>query len=206
MFWLLWPMAVMPAETTLPDWDANLRLSTRKDLAMKNAVVNNRPTRMTLNAETAADLMTPNPVSIREEATVREAVALLTDKGFSASPVIDEAGRPVGVLSRSDILVHDREKVEYLSPVPEIYHRAELMTPDGEVLTGFQVEKADQTRVGELMTPVIFSVTPESSVARVVSEMVSLKVHRLFVVDDDGVLVGVISAIDVLRHLTSEKR
>jgi predicted transcriptional regulator len=31
--------------------------------------------------------------------------------------------------------------------------------------------------------------------------MLGLKVHRLFVVDAAGVLVGVISALDVLRHL-----
>jgi CBS domain-containing protein len=32
--------------------------------------------------------------------------------------------------------------------------------------------------------------------------MVDLKVHRLFVVDDLGTLVGVITVLDVLRHLT----
>jgi CBS domain-containing protein len=31
--------------------------------------------------------------------------------------------------------------------------------------------------------------------------MVGLKVHRLFVVDQSGLLIGVISALDVLRHL-----
>jgi CBS domain-containing protein len=146
--------------------------------------------------------MTPNPVSIREKATVKEAVALLIDKGFSAAPVIDGAGRPTGVLSRSDLLVHDREQVNYLKPAPEYYDRAELATSEGEHLPrGFQVENVDRTRVKELMTPVVFSVGPETPVAKVVEEMVSLKVHRLFVVDKTGVLVGVISALDVLRHL-----
>jgi predicted transcriptional regulator len=32
--------------------------------------------------------------------------------------------------------------------------------------------------------------------------MLALRVHRLFVVDRAGVLVGVISALDVLRRLT----
>jgi CBS domain-containing protein len=45
-------------------------------------------------------------------------------------------------------------------------------------------------------------VAPDTLAGKVVSEMVSLKVHRLFVVDDDGILVGVISALDVLRHLS----
>jgi CBS domain-containing protein len=75
--------------------------------------------RLILCAETAADLMVPNPVSIRAGATVKEAAAFLTDKGFSAAPVIDEAGRPVGVLSQSDIVVHDRECIPYVSGSPK---------------------------------------------------------------------------------------
>jgi len=155
--------------------------------------------------KTAKDLMTPNPVSIGETATVREAVAMLADKGFSAAPVIDQAGRPVGVLSRADIVVHDREKVEHLTPVPEFYDKSELKTATGESLEwGFEVESPDPSVVGDLMTPVVFSVSPKTPVPRVIKELVALKVHRLFVVDEAGVLVGVISASDLLRHLALE--
>jgi len=63
--------------------------------------------RLTLHAETAAELMTCNPVSLRAQATVAEARELFNVKGISAAPVIDEAGRPVGVLSHSDIIIHD---------------------------------------------------------------------------------------------------
>ena len=48
--------------------------------------------RLTLDTRTASDLMTASPVSLREGATFLEAVALLTDRGISAAPVIDEAG------------------------------------------------------------------------------------------------------------------
>ena len=48
---------------------------------------------------------------------------------------------------------------------------------------------------------VVFSVTPQTPAARVVADMLALKVHRLFVVDEAGVLVGVISAVDVLQNL-----
>jgi len=157
---------------------------------------------LVLAAETAEELMTPNPVSVRDNATIQEAVALLIDKGISAAPVIDRAGRPVGVLSRSDILVHGREKPVYLSPAPEYFHRADLTTAEGETLPeGFEVERVDRTRADEMMTPVVFSVTPHTPAAKVVEDMLALKVHRLFVVDPAGVLVGVISALDVLRYL-----
>jgi CBS domain-containing protein len=168
-----------------------------------SAKLKEKPTAcLALEAETAADLMKPNPVSIRDSASIQEAIALLTDKGFSAAPVIDNAGRPVGVVSRSDILTHDREKVDYLAPVPDYYDEEQSVTRHtGEHLAGFQVVNVDRTRVREIMTPVVFSVTPGTLARKVVQEMLSLRVHRLFVVDHDGVLVGVISATDVLEHL-----
>jgi CBS-domain-containing membrane protein len=146
---------------------------------------------LTLWAATAADLMMPNPMSIRADATVREAVLALTDRGVSAAPVIDEAGRPIGVLSRADILVHDREQGERVPAGP----------PGAPSGSGGPVGPGDQTRVRDIMTPAVFSVAPETPAAKVVEELLALKVHRLFVVDAAGVLVGVVSALDVLRHL-----
>jgi CBS domain-containing protein len=51
------------------------------------------------------------------------------------------------------------------------------------------------------MTPAVFSVAPDAPARRVVGDMLALRVHRLFVSDTSGVLLGVISALDVLNHL-----
>jgi CBS domain-containing protein len=53
------------------------------------------------------------------------------------------------------------------------------------------------------MSPVVYSLPPDAPAARVVTDMVGLNVHRLFIVDATGVLIGVVSALDVLRHLQS---
>jgi CBS domain-containing protein len=152
-----------------------------------------------LHAVRAADLMMPDPVSLRADASIKEAIALLIDRGFSGAPVIDDAGRPIGVLTRSDILVHDREKPTNTS---EYYERADLVTPAGERLgAGFHAQSVDTTTVRDVMTPAVFAVAPDAAASEVVHEMLALKVHRLFVVDNAGVLVGVVSALDVLRHL-----
>lgn len=158
---------------------------------------------MWLRATTAAEIMTPSPHSIHEKATVKEAVAFLTDRGFSAAPVIDDAGRPIGIISRADILVHDRQEARHA--FPEFYHSEEMHTRQGEKLgKGFLVEAVDRTSVRDIMTPVVFSVHPNTSSARVIEHMLGLKVHRLFVVDEFGVLVGVISIVDILRQLERE--
>jgi CBS domain-containing protein len=145
-------------------------------------------TRLTLVAETAEELMSPNPVSIPDDAPLAEAVAVLTDRGFSAAPVIDEAGRPVGVISRADILIHERERLSCSVPAP-----AGPAGPGGTC--------TDPTLVRDIMTPAIFSITPETEARKVIAEMLALKVHHLFVVDATGILVGVISPLDVLRRL-----
>jgi CBS domain-containing protein len=183
----------------------NARNQPRKEIHMMTNPTTEVSARLTLDANTAAALMTPDPLSIRADATVREAVSFLTDKGFSAAPVIDKAGRPVGVLSRADIIVYDREKVEYLEPVPEYYEKGTLIAPTGENLgNGFQVEKTNPVQVRDIMTPIVFSVSPETPARNVVENMLALKVHRLFVVAKDGTLIGVISGLDVLKHLHPE--
>jgi CBS domain-containing protein len=150
-----------------------------------------------LRAATAGELMTPDPVSVRDTASVREAVAFLVDKGISGAPVIDEAGRPVGVLTQTDILIHDREEVEHLAP-PE--HESGAPLPR-RYWDEFQVERVDGTRVADVMTPAVFAAALHAPATRVIEQMRELNVHRLFVVDAAGVLVGVITALDVLRHL-----
>jgi CBS domain-containing protein len=146
--------------------------------------------------------MAPNPVSIAAGASVNEAAAFLADKGFSAAPVIDEAGRPVGVLSQSDIVVHDRESGPYVSGHPEYYAKADLSPPR---IIRTDVVDGDPTQVRDIMTPVVISVAPDTPAYKVIEDMLAHKVHRLFVVGGDGVLIGTISTVDVLRHLRPEE-
>jgi CBS domain-containing protein len=168
-----------------------------KENAMNTSMPHKGPTRA-FEFLRAKDLMSLNPVSIRRDATLREALALLTDRGFGAAPVIDDGGRPVGVVSRTDLLIHDRESVRHAYPVDHSDWYQNPVPPWGE---GFSIEVTDPTTVAEIMTPAIFTVPLDASVREVVRRMLELKVHHLFVVDGDLALVGVISPLDVLRRL-----
>jgi CBS domain-containing protein len=165
---------------------------------MQNAAGLESPPHLVLCAATAADLMTPNPLSIAATATVKEAAAFLTDKGFSVAPVIDEAGRPVGVVSQSDILIHDREGGEGRSGHPEAGDGPDARDPS---VVWVDVVNGDLTQVRDIMAPTVFSVAPDTPAQQVIDDMLGQRIHRLFVVDTDGILVGVISTVDVLRHL-----
>jgi CBS domain-containing protein len=153
---------------------------------------------MVLNARTAADLMTPNPVSIRQCAKVTEAATFLAVRGISAAPVIDKAGHPVGVVSRTDIHQHQGQSAVYLVGSPEYYERLERPVFSEDGAPG---EATNRATVRDVMTSGVFCVGPETPAATVVEKMLALGVRRLFVVDGNGILIGVISVIDVLRKL-----
>jgi len=149
--------------------------------------------RQKLKALTAADLMEPNPISIRHDAPVYDAVVLLTERRINAAPVINDAGRPVGVLSVSDILIHDREFADYC---------ADRVGRQQAVAAGPPV--ADATTVSDIMTPAVITVYPGTPAPEVVDKMLARKLHHRFVADPTGTLAGVISALDVLRRLHGE--
>jgi CBS domain-containing protein len=130
---------------------------------------------LTLLAKTAAEIMTPGPVSLAATDTVAEATKFLTERGFGAAVVIDDAGHPLGVVTKTDVLVHARQHKPGLEP--------------------------DDTPVTEFMTPAVFSVRPDTPARSVVEQLLALNVHHLFVSDPAGVIVGVISPVDVLRKL-----
>jgi CBS domain-containing protein len=144
---------------------------------MNPTLATEAPPRLTLQADFAADLMRDNPIAIDQDAPVAEALALFVDRGCGAAPVIDAAGRPVGVVSHTDIIVHERERVRSDAPTEK------------------------PARVRDIMTPALFSVPPETPAASVVEQMRALNVQRLFVVNRDGTLVGVIGTLDILGKL-----
>jgi CBS domain-containing protein len=151
------------------------------------------PPRMVLHADTAAELMNDNPISIEENATVRDALNMMLDRDVTAAPVINAAGRPVGVVTVTDILVHERE-------VGLPVGVSERVAVTGRLKEGYEIELADHTTVDQIMTPGIFSTTKDRTAGEVVADLLRYRIHHLFVMEKD-VIVGVISTSDVLRML-----
>jgi CBS domain-containing protein len=155
---------------------------------MRNLLLTKLPCRrVVLGADTALELMTPAPLSLPGTMTVEKAAQSLTARGLGASPVVDEAGRPVGVLSRADIVRYEGEG-----------------QGENRRAAGARLGKRAGTRVADVMSPVLLSLRHKTPAGAVVDALISLDVHQLFVTDEDGRIIGVVSARDVLRHLRLE--
>jgi CBS domain-containing protein len=171
---------------------------------MNTAILHKNPPR-SIQSLRAKDLMTPHPISIRRDATIRQALEMLTDCGFGAAPVIDERGHPVGVISRTDILIHQRECRTHTGAARcagSAYDCTDWdLIPEPLSSEDLSLETISPTTVSEIMTPAIFTVALDTPALEVVSRIVELKIHHLFVSNDDFAIVGVISPLDVLRCL-----
>ncbi len=144
----------------------------------------------------ASDLMSQPPISLRADTSIPEALEFFILRGFHAAPVSDSAGRPMGVVSVTDLLRHDLDRGSH--PCHEGKRIFDKSFPEG-----FGVEEVDTARVEDIMTNAIFAISPQTNLPTIIKKMLDLDVHQLYVVDRDGLLAGVISTSDIMRVLYS---
>ena len=142
----------------------------------------------------ARDIMTKEVITATPATSVTEVAALLEKHRISGVPVVDVAGRVVGVITQSDLVARARDLE--LPPAIALFDlRLFLETPSHFKK---RLEKMLGVTVGEVMTPNPISVSPEMPVEEIAALMDRKKVHTLPVLAG-GKLVGVIGKIDLIR-------
>lgn len=127
-----------------------------------------------------ADVMTRNVVTVRNDATLSEALTYLATQHISGAAVTDFKQRLVGVLSHSDILEAEAE-------IAEAEARGRFL---------------EETLVSEVMSSPALTIAPQAELREAALTMEYGEVHRLFV-EEGGNLVGVVSRSDVSRALAT---
>ncbi|HVC20196.1 MAG TPA: DUF190 domain-containing protein [Vicinamibacterales bacterium] len=141
-----------------------------------------------------SEVMRRDVVTVRPDSLVRELVALLIDKDYTAVPVVDEARRIVGMISDSDLLTRGGTGVAL---------GLQRATDPAFVRDLHAALQGATRRVDELMTREVVTVTPETSLGAAAKLMVDHHVKRLPVVDRDRRLVGILGRLDVLNTLVA---
>ena len=147
---------------------------------------------------TAADIMTADPVTVTPGTTLHDAAKLLLDGHFNGLPVV-EGGRLVGMLTQSDIISMDR-KVKAPSFFLLLGGYIPMQKP-GKFERDLQRMAA--STVGEVMSREPFTITPQTPLDEIATVMVEKRFYSLPVVDE-GRLVGIVGMEDMLRRLAAE--
>lgn len=134
---------------------------------------------------TVRDVMTARVVAVREDATFKEMADMLGTCRVSAFPVIDQAGKVIGVVSEADLLARMARQDGHSAWLDGLRHPREHDKPAAVVAS-------------ELMTSPPVTVGPEQPVQQAARLMYDRRVKRLPVVNQIGRLIGIISRADVL--------
>ncbi|MEV5989607.1 CBS domain-containing protein [Streptomyces sp. NPDC052051] len=140
-----------------------------------------------MHHRTVEELMTRDVVRARRDLPFKEIAKLLADNDVTAVPVVDDLGRPMGVVSEADLLrkCTDRTDPSGRTPIPH--------------LEAWERAKAEGARAEELMSAPAVCARPEWSVVEAARLMEVHDVKRLPVVDEADRLLGIVSRGDLLR-------
>ena len=126
------------------------------------------------------DIMTENPACCAPETSLEDVARIMADQDCGEIPVLDERGRPIGVVTDRDITC-----------------RAVARGKDPA-----------STAARDVMTGSVITTTPDASLEHALAQMEERQIRRMPVVDENGVCCGIISQADIARtapeHETAE--
>ncbi len=140
------------------------------------------------HGKVASNVMTPDPVCVRDTASLDETSRIMTGRRLKRLPVLNSAGELVGVISRSDVL----------HCVADEAH----MQVDTPTLTAVDPH-AHTSRVGGWMHATVATALPGDSFATVLERLVSDPLRRVVVVDDERRVLGIVFDADLLDRISS---
>jgi len=124
--------------------------------------------------------MTSPAVTITPETPFQEALKLMRDKKFRRLPVVDSAGKIVGIVSERDML--------HASPSPA---------------TSLSVWEVNyllwKLKISDIMTHNVLTINQDTPIEDAANLMVTHKIGGVPVIDDSGKVVGVITETDIFR-------
>jgi len=151
---------------------------------------------------TAHDIMTEKLVLLDECDTIQHAANLFRDLHISGAPVVDAAGKPIGLLSVADIVpaVTARRHAPPATPRPQ--SRESEWEEICQILnSGSRAEAGAGELVTRWMSRRLVSVREHTPLVDVARVMCNGHWHRVTVVDDTGRLKGIVSTMDVLAAI-----
>ncbi|BFV60645.1 CBS domain-containing protein [Kitasatospora sp. CMC57] len=136
---------------------------------------------------TVDDVMTREVVTAGPDTPFKQFAALFLRNDITAVPVLDDEGRPLGMVSEADLI-----RKEAVLPDPDGHFPGRWSNPGERA-------RAEAETAGGLMSSPAVTARPGWSVPEAARAMDKHRVKRLPVVDEAGRLVGIVSRRDLLQ-------
>lgn len=135
---------------------------------------------------TVGEVMTKDVVTVEARTSFKEVARLLAERRISAVPVVDNAGWPLGLVSETDLV----RKAEFRAPGPASWFARRRRSA--------RAKAAGRTAEDVMSAPAV-TIGPDASVPSAARAMAGHDITRLVVVDEGGLVVGIVTRSDLLR-------
>jgi CBS domain-containing protein len=126
--------------------------------------------------------MTRQITCARRDLTADQLVDLVVHNRIGCVPVIEDPGRPVGMITKLDLVEH-------------------ILAADRGEPDQSDARRPPQLTAGELMMPLAITLGERASVAHAAALMAAEEIHHVPIVDSAGRMIGIVSAMDIVRWL-----
>jgi CBS domain-containing protein len=133
------------------------------------------------SGHTAADVMTREVVTVAPDISVLDSAHLMAQQRLKRLPVVDTTGHLLGIVSRVDLLRTVAEGYPALEPQPR--------------------QARPARRVGDVMRTQVPIVSIQASLPEVIDAIVSTRLNRAVVIDEQRRVVGIVTDAELVRRL-----
>lgn len=151
-------------------------------------------------SKTVADVMSHNPILVKAQTPLKEAIQILAEKRISGLPVIDDAGKLVGIISETDLMWQETGVTPpaYIMILDSVIYLQNPGTYERDL------HKALGQTVGEVMSKNPVAISPDKSLKEAAQLIQNHKVQRLPVLDNGGNVIGILTRGDIIRAMAAE--
>lgn len=151
--------------------------------------------------KTVADAMSRDPIVVRPETPLNEAIKILAERRISGLPVVDDAGQVVGIISETDLMWQETG----VTPPPYIMFLDSVIYLKNPAQYERDVHKALGQTVGEVMTSDPITISPDKPLKDAAQIMHEREVRRLPVLDAKGHVIGILTRGDIIRSMAASQ-
>ncbi len=151
--------------------------------------------------KTVTDVMSSDPIVVKPETPLNEAVKILAERRISGLPVVDDAGKLVGIISETDLMWQETG----VTPPAYIMFLDSVIYLQNPATYERDLHKALGQTVGEVMSKNPITISPDKTVREAAKVMQDHNVHRLPVLDSEGQVIGILTRGDVIRAMAASQ-
>jgi len=149
--------------------------------------------------KTVADAMSRDPIVVRPETPLNEAIQILAERRISGLPVVADANQLVGIISETDLMWQETG----VTPPAYIMFLDSVIYLKNPATYERDLHKALGQTVGEVMSRDPVTISPDKPLKDAAQIMHDRSVHRLPVIDAAGRVVGILTRGDIIRAMAA---